>query len=429
MKMYITALKTYFRLMNNLKRPLSELKEKQWQAFCDLVKFAYEHVPLYRELYDQAQFSPESLKEPSDITLVPLTKKEMFQQVEPEECIARGNQRAQLVSKRTSGSSGFPLIIYYTPEDRIYRTILHLRILFANGMGFRDRMVQICDKRHVPDFRYKFQKFGFLPKDFVYCADRADHLIDALTAINPTVIYSYTSSLALIANEVKERGTCPIQPKLIFTTGELMNPCDRENIEQAFSVPPHDIYGIVEMGDVAWQCSELNGYHVNIDSCLAEVLVNGRPAESGESGRLVITNLHSRAMPFIRYEVGDVMTVPHDAPCSCGCNFPRINIIQGRQDDWLHALDGRRISPLDITIARVTGVQQYRIIQKSYDYLIIEVVPGLNFNTETVQGVEQHLREIVGTGVHVEVRKVDEIPRRSGKIRSVFCEIKQPIHE
>lgn len=427
--MYINALRTYFRLMNNLKRPLSELKDRQWRAFCDLVAFAYEHVPLYRDLYDQAHFSPASLKDPSDITLVPPTRKEMFQQVEPDQCIAREYQLAQLVKKRTSGSSGFPLIIHYTPEDRIYRTILHLRILFANGMGFRDRMVQICDKRHVPDFRYKFQKLGFLPKDFIYCADRAEYLVDAMTAMNPAVIYSYTSSLALIAHEVKKRGTRPIQPKLIFTTGELMNPYDREIIEQAFSVPPHDIYGIVEMGDVAWQCAELNGYHVNIDSCLPEVLVDGRPAHVGESGRLVITNLHSWAMPFIRYEVGDVMTVPDDAPCPCGCNFPRISIIQGRQDDWLYAVDGRRISPLDVTVARVAGVQQYRIIQKTCDHVVVEVVPGMNFNTETLPGVQQHMREIVGSGVHVDVRKVDEIPRRSGKIRSVFCEIKQPVHK
>ena len=424
--MYITALKTYFCLTGNLKKPLKELKVKQWRDFCELVKYAYENVPLYRDLYNKAKFSPDELKDPSDLILIPPTGKEMFQQSTPMQFIARGNQVEKLVSKRTSGSSGFPLIVYYTPEDRIYRTLLNLRIFFANGMGFRDHMVQISDKRNFPDFRYKFQKLGFLPKDFIYCADNADKLLNILTTMNPDVIYGYLSSLVLIANEVKRRGKCPIQPKLIFTTGELMHPNDREIIEEAFSVPLHDIYGIVEMGDVVWQCSELNGYHFNIDSFLAEVLVNDRPAEAGETGSLIITNLHSRAMPFIRYEVGDVMTAPQDTPCACGCTFPRFEILQGREDDWLYAADGRRISPMDITIARIIGIQQYRIIQKKHDYIITEIVPGLGFNAETLKGVEQHVRETMGPGIKVEVHKVDQIPLQSGKLRSFFCEVEPP---
>ena len=408
--------------MGNLKKPLDELKDRQWRAFCDLVKFAYEHVPFYRDLYNQAKFSPEALKNPSDLTLVPLTRKAMFQEAGPQKFIARGYQLEHLVNKRTSGSSGFPLIIYFTPEDRIYRTLLHLRILFANGMGFRDKVVQISDKRDFPDFQYKFQKLGFLPKDFIYCADPIDKQMNVLTALNPDVIYSYSSSLTLIADEIKRRCERHFYPKLIFTTGELMHPCNRETIEEAFSLPVHDIYGIIEMADVAWQCSEISGYHLNIDSCLAEILSNGRAVQKGEVGSLVITNLHSRAMPFIRYEIGDVMTAPKEEPCSCGCNFPRIEILQGREDDWLYASDGRRISPMDITIARVRGIKQYRIVQKTHNYLVTEIVPGLDFGIETLKRIKEELREIMGPGIEIEVKRVDQIPSRSGKRRSIFYE-------
>ena len=427
--MYLTGIRTYFRLRRNLKKSLDQLKVEQWQVFCNLVKYAYLNVPFYRDLYDRVGFSPNDLKTPDDLHSIPVTQKSMFQKADLKQVLAQGLTPEQLVRKRTSGSSGFPLIVYFTPEDRVYRTLLHLRILFANGMGFRDHMVQISDKRHIPDFRYKFQKLGFLPKDFIYCADGADQQLNVLTAMNPAVIYSYPSSLVLIANEVKRRGKCPIQPKFIFTTGELMHPCDRENIEEAFSVPPYDIYGIIEMGDVAWECPELNGYHLNVDSFLLEVLVDNHAAEPGEPGRLVITNLHSRAMPFIRYDVGDVITAPHDTLCSCGCNFPRIEILRGREDDWLYAADGKRISPMDITIARVTGIQQYRIIQKTYDYLIIEIVPGQSFNKDTLKDVKQHVGEVMGDGVHVAIHKVAQIPRQSGKLKSFFCEIEQPIHE
>jgi phenylacetate-CoA ligase len=254
-------------------------------------------------------------------------------------------------------------------------------------------------------------------------------LLNALRTLQPTVIYSYTSSLVLIAQEMIRRGDHSIKPKFIFTTGELLHPYDRKSIEAAFAMPPRDLYGIIEMGDVAWQCPELNGYHLNIDSFFVEVLNGNHDAEPGESGRLVITNLHSRAMPFIRYEVGDIVTAPRDAHCACGCTFPCIDIVQGREDDWLYAADGRRVSPMDITIARIRGVTQYRIIQKRYDYVVAEIVPGQDFNENTLTGVKEHVSEAMGDGVYVEVTRVDAIPRQSGKLKCFFCEIEKPIHE
>lgn len=91
----------------------------------------------------------------------------MFQQADINQLIPEGCQPDRLLCKTTSGSSGEPLYLCYTPEDRIYRSIIHLRIMFYNGMGFRDRMAQIT-YRKVPDFRYTFQKLGLLPKEYVY---------------------------------------------------------------------------------------------------------------------------------------------------------------------------------------------------------------------------------------------------------------------
>jgi len=138
--MYLTGIKTYFRLQRNLRRSLGELKAEQWKNFCELVNFAYTNVPFYRNLYDQADFKPSDLKSPDDLGRVPKTRKALYQQADPESLISRGYSIDKLLRRRTSGSSGSPLNVYYTPADRIYRTILHLRILFYNGMRFRDRM-------------------------------------------------------------------------------------------------------------------------------------------------------------------------------------------------------------------------------------------------------------------------------------------------
>jgi phenylacetate-CoA ligase len=240
------------------------------------------------------------------------------------------------------------------------------------------------------------------------------------------VLYAYASSMVLLSAAVERRGHCPIRPKLIFTTGELLNPADRTLIDRTFDVRLRDIYGLVEMGDVAWQCPECEGYHLNLDSFLAEVEVDGRPAEPGQVGGLIVTNLHSRAMPFIRYEVGDMVTAPQDDLCSCGCTFPRIRVLQGRADDWLYSPDGKRVSPLVFLMSSIPGVQQYRMIQKAYDHLLVEILPGPAFSDKTLKKVKEHVLQAMGSVTQVDVYSVDHIPQQSGKMRRLISEIEQP---
>jgi phenylacetate-CoA ligase len=229
--------------------------------------------------------------------------------------------------------------------------------------------------------------------------------------------------MVLLSSEIEKLGKCPFHPKIVFTTGELLNPDDRELINQAFCVKLRDIYGVVEMGDVAWECPALNGYHLNIDSFYAEVFVGDRLAEPGEAGQLVMTNLHSHAMPFIRYEVGDIVTAPQYETCSCGCTFPRLGVLQGRADDWLYTPDKKRVSPLIFVIASIPGVQQYRMIQKDYAHLRVEILPGPGFGDETLRKSADHVIEVMGPGMEVEVVEVSEIPQQAGKMRRVISQI------
>lgn len=423
--MYWTGLKTYWTLRRNLTLPRETLYQRSWEAFCNLVGYAYQNVLFYRQLYDDAGFRPDQLKSPADLPRVPTTRKKLFQGAELSQLLAKGQDPERLIHRHTSGSSGEPLQVYYTPADRLYRTMLHLRILFHNGMTWRDRMAHLSDRRYAPDFSYSFQNLGFLRKDFISVAEPEAEQLERLAQIHPTVIYSYASNMVQLAAEVESGGRNPIHPKLIFTTGELLPPADRERINRVFSTKLRDIYGLVEMGDVAWQCSHVEGYHVNIDSFMIEIDAGGRPARSGESGKLIITNLHSHVMPFIRYEVGDVMTAPHGRPCSCGCSFPRLDLLQGREDDWLYLPDGKRLSSMVFVVATISGVKQYRIIQKALDYLQVEVVPGSNFTAATLKRVQEHVAGFTGPTMRIEVLRVEAIPKQAGKIRSVIQEVER----
>ena len=60
---------------------------------------------------------------------------------------------------------------------------------------------------------------------------------------------------------------------------------------------------------------------------------NDEPCKPGEIGRIVVTNLHRKLMPTIRYEVGDLGRWV-DIECECG-RKTRVLELLGRSDDVL----------------------------------------------------------------------------------------------
>ncbi|MFA5275757.1 MAG: hypothetical protein WC417_02560 [Candidatus Omnitrophota bacterium] len=412
-------------MSSNLRRPLHQVKIKQWESFRHIVDFVWRRVPLYRSHFKESGFHPSALRSFEDIRLIPKTNRELFQSAAPVDYIAGSYNSSQLIKGRTSGFSGKPLSVYYTKEDWIYRVLLNFRVLFFNGMRPRDKVMHISDARHASDFEYFFQKLGFLSKSFLYIGDDVDFQLRKLAEVRPSVIYSYPSNMLLLAEAIKRNPANGIKPRLIFTTAELLTPADREKIEGAFCAPVRDIYGAVEMGDMAWQCPCQNGYHINIDSFLFEIeKENVLPeSESGRLGKLVITNLHSLAMPFIRYELNDVVTAPIEQPCPCGCTFPRIKVLNGRLDDWLYAADGRKISPLLFVIGDIPGVSQYRIWQDSFDHLTVKIVAGNGFSEHTLRQVKEYIAGVMGPGQKVEVVRTEHIPAEGGKMRRIISNI------
>ncbi len=74
---------------------------------------------------------------------------------------------------------------------------------------------------------------------------------------------------------------------------------------------------------------------------------DGRPAAPGERGEVVLTALHSFAMPFIRFRLGDIVT-KGDSHCACGQPFATIRSVQGRMFDYFPLPDGRLVHPYEI---------------------------------------------------------------------------------
>jgi phenylacetate-CoA ligase len=205
---------------------------------------------------------------------------------------------------------------------------------------------------------------------------------------------------------------------------ELLDAPSRNWISAAFKAPIFDFYGAHELGLVAWECEEKAGYHVNIDSIVVEFLWNGKPVPSDQEGKLVCTALNSYAMPFIRYEIGDV-GVRSDEPCRCGRGLPLMKILEGRFVDFVVLPGGRRVSPylLTCSIEEIRGIAKYQILQERQDRIVIRLVKGRGFSPEIFLKIRRRLESVVGEEVEIEFEVLDDIPREGQKDQVVLSRV------
>jgi phenylacetate-coenzyme A ligase PaaK-like adenylate-forming protein len=112
-----------------------EVLSFQARRLRSVVRHAYERVPFYRRLFDQAGIRPEDIHGLSDLQRIPLTSRSHLQDLGPNDIVARGVNPDSLVVHRASGSSGAPLTIRRDWLEE--RLLLAYRLRTRLGQGRR----------------------------------------------------------------------------------------------------------------------------------------------------------------------------------------------------------------------------------------------------------------------------------------------------
>lgn len=435
---------------------LAALRRKRWSAerlaehqsarLRELVRHAYQSVPYYHDLFDEAGVQPEDIRSLDDLSRIPITTKADMQSVPTEALLARDLDPSTFVQELTSGSTGRPFTIQHTQRERIKKSAIYMRTYLQAGLRLTDRQVCITEDRGHGGYRRWLRILENLMTDkrgeegrrrglrsliggrsYVPVYGSVDSQIDELSRLQPDFLLGYPSALGPIAEAVKARDERRIQPRVICTSAEMLDHDTREVVTSAFGVSPLDLYSTVEFGNVAWQCRQCGARHINADMLLVEVVrEDGTPAALGKVGTLVFTDLDAYAMPFIRYVVGDLGTLT-DESGQCDVAFPTMGPIQGRMVDRIKRPDGGVISPYQFTcsLERVQGVAQYQVSQEALDSVTVRLVPGRGFVEPAVTDeMLTRCHDILGDDMAVTVAVVDAIPREpSGKFRVIKSEL------
>ena len=205
--------------------------------------------------------------------------------------------------------------------------------------------------------------------------------------------------------------------EVIICTAEMLSDEDREALGSAFGARVVDSYGCAEAGVDGFEC-EAGGMHIPIESVVVERLTG-----AGGNSELLLTDLHNRMQPLIRYRVGDLAEAAESGPCRCGRAHPRLGRLTGRVSDSLTLADGRGLNPHLLTYvfksrARRDVVREYQFRQLEDERLEVWIVPGAGWSSAHAAALSRDL--LLRLGCDVPIRRTDQLLRTGrGKHRDV----------
>ena len=343
------------------------------------------------------------------------------------------NHERRLVDDHTSGTTGTPLLLHFERGAVRHRYALHVaRLLRWNGADRDTRwaiiggqLVAAPDRTRPPFWVWNAAARQLYLSAFHISETNAAAYARALSDHRVEWMLGYPSAIAALVGACVSAGVQLPPLRFVVSNAEPLFDHQREAIEQAFTCVVREEYGMSEAAAAASEC-EAGSLHLWPEVGIVEVLSDDgpEPVAPGEIGRLVCTGLLNRAMPLVRYEVGDRGALAID-PCPCGRTLPVLSRVEGRVDDVLVTSDGRTIGRLDGVFKSDLPIVEAQIAQLAPDHFEIRVVPAAEYPMEVDERLRQELRRRVGP-VHVDVVHTTQLSRTAnGKLRAVVCEFGQ----
>lgn len=377
----------------------------------EMAAFAIRNVPFYAGLDPATSFER-----------MPVVNKSVMRE-DIGRFIASGRSTADMRKAMTSGSTGTPFVVY---QDRDKRARMEADTIYwgaqaGYGMGEVLFYLRIWTKALTKGAIYPYLT-NIWPVDVsLQTPEELEAILRRMLACRGRYsLLGYVSSLEALCQHVEATGprSFPNPPRGILTMSESLDGGLRNRLLRQFGVWPVSRYSNIENGLVAQQPRGPEDYFVlNHGSFHVEVLseASDQPVKEGEAGRIVVTDLFNKGMPFVRYDTGDIGAFSKDKEGRLV-----IGRVEGRRMDQISDARGRPVSPLVVNnqMLAFPEMRQYQFIQRAHgDYLVKVNLPGGFARTQELIAM---FKSLLGEDAQVAVEMVEEIPvLNSGKRKKV----------
>ena len=402
----------YFKVRNNLNLSTGKLEKLQNKKLQQTITNAYNNVKYYRKLFDEAGITPADIKTVNDLNKIPITTRATFQNLSKKDFLSKKQFNKKLFEDSTSGSTGQPLIIYKTKKAININHAIKLRKYFLNNYNIFWKTGGFF--QNARPAKKWFHLLGIHHEIGIRGCESLTKQIKLLQQQDIKFLRGMPSRITEVARYILEKNIKVPKKEGIICVSEVLTSKDRDIMKKAFGVEPSNSYESIEFVNIACECQKHEGLHVMMDAVVVQV------KGDKQTGEAIITDLTNEAMPLIRYELGDIITLQNE-PCSCKRMTQMIKRVQGRTNSYFALPSGKKISGENAGAGALSGcieIEQYQIHQEKDKSLTIHYIPKKN---KTVP--ENEIRKAISCNyenIKVQFKKVRQLTKLPSGKRQMF---------
>lgn len=398
------------------------IMEQQRQLY-DIVMYAIQHVPYYRDLVleKHLSFSKENIIE--DIKQLPILTKEIIRK--------EGNRLYSIESvdyhiATSGGSTGEPVQLRH---DK-YLAKIHPGNYFLSFAGYEpgDKLVLLWgSERDILKgsigikaiISNRFVTRRKLLNSFRMTKEDMFNYVSIINKWKPKVILAYTQSIYELAQFIKRENLNVYSPKGIVVSAGTLYKDWADEIREVFRCPIINQYGSRETPGIAISCTESSELHINTFMNYVEIVDdNGNNLPFDTDGNILVTNLFNKSMPLIRYKIGDIGALSAKKTCKCGRNLPCLTHVTGRTVNVFKRRDGAKIDGEYFThlFYGINEVERFQVIQIDYEKIKIKIQSSKILGKDKENEIKNNIYAVMGNNCDIDIEYLDEIlPTKSGK--------------
>ena len=167
----------------------------------------------------------------------------------------------------------------------------------------------------------------------------------------------------------------------------------------------------------------MNYYHIVPEYGISELIPVD--ADNPQRCKLIATGFWNKAMPFVRYDTGDVV-IKSDRKCPCGREFDVVESIEGRQGDVIKTPSGREFGAAILThlLYGTEHIAESQIVQETPEHVTVEYVPSGEFSANDRDVFAGLISKYMPEEIKFDIKEVPAVRRtESGKVRPVVSQL------
>ena len=329
----------------------------------------------------------------------------------------------------TGGTAGIPLKLYRSLQSICYEQATYDYPLLKRGLNplsIRIAILRGDNLKDPSDLEPPFWKFVANGRKLIFssnhlCPKTVRDYHQALKEFAPDCLFAYPTSLESLCLLMREN-ELSLRIPLVIATSEAMRTEARVLAAQVLNAEVLHSYGAGERVAFAWS-ERVEEYFMFAGYGWVE-LVPVSEDENSITFEIVGTGFWNNAMPLVRYQMADLITLPKDVNPELVCwGVQPFKGVQGRQSDYLISPEGARLIAINHIPRDVDHVVRMQIIQEQSDYVRILVIPDEGFTESNRQQILANARLKIPESMEISVELVESLERTpSGKTPYVIRE-------